>query len=297
MDITAQTLRSFYTAAISSFNKGLARPPSHWKTVAMLIKSSTAKNDYAWLNDLPGIREWLGDRIIHNLSASSYTIENRLFENTIGVKRTNIEDDTYGIYSPLIERMGELTAQFPDTLIFDLLSKGHVTKGYDGQFFFDTDHKGFDEDGDEVSVSNLDSSATGPTWYLLDCSQVLKPMVYQERTPFQFNSLTDPDDPHVFFKDEFVYGVRGRSNAGFGLWQLAYRSSAVLNDASYDLARTSMMNQRTATGKRMGITPTHLVVPPELESTARKLLKALLIDGGDSNIWAGSAELVVCHHL
>lgn len=296
MDINEASLRGFFVSSSTLFNEGLALPKSHWKTVAMLLKSSSSQTDYAWLNDLPGIREWIGDRLINRLSASKYTIENRLFEDTIAVKRTKIEDDSYGIYGPLFKRMGELTGEFPDTLVFDLLKDGHIEKCFDGQYFFDTDHKGFNEAGAEVSVSNVATGAA-PAWYLLDCGQVLKPLVYQERLPFAFQSLTDPNDPHVFFKDEFVYGVRGRSNAGFGLWQLAYRSTEVLSEATYTAARTAMMGVRKATGKRMGITPTHLVVPPELEATGRKLLNALLIDGGDSNIWNGSAELLVSHHI
>ncbi len=296
MDITLSNLRTLFTTVTMAFNEGLALPKSHWKTVAMQIKSSSSQTDYAWLDDLPGIREWIGDRIINRLSASKYAIENKRFESTIAIQRTKVEDDTYGIYGPLFKRMGEQTGEFPDTLVFELLKSGHTEKCFDGQYFFDADHNGFDEAGAEVPVSNVTGGAA-PAWYLLDCGQVLKPLVYQERLPFKFQSLTNENDEHVFWKDEYVYGVRGRSNAGFGLWQLAHKSSAVLDETNYVAARTAMMNLRKATGKRMGITPTHLVVPPELEAAGRKLLNALLIDGGDTNVWNGSAELIVNHHI
>jgi phage major head subunit gpT-like protein len=37
----------------------------------------------------------------------------------------------------------------------------------------------------------------------------------------------------VFLNDEFIYGIRSRCNAGFGLWQLAFGSNAGLNATIY----------------------------------------------------------------
>lgn len=48
---------------------------------------------YAWLGDIPGMREWIGDREVQNLTASDYTIKNKDFELTVGVDRNAIEDD------------------------------------------------------------------------------------------------------------------------------------------------------------------------------------------------------------
>ena len=35
---------------------------------------------------------------------------------------------------------------------------------------------------------------------------------------------TRDDDDNVFNRDEFVWGADGRSNAGYGFWQMAYGS-------------------------------------------------------------------------
>lgn len=296
MIVNASSLRDLFQGFNTSFNKGLQSTVAHWDTVAMKVPSTGASENYSWLTGMPSIREWLGDRIVNSLSAARYVIENKEFELTISVKRKQIEDDQYGIFGKPLEQMGYETAQHPDDLVFTLLGGGTGIKCYDGQFFFDTDHPGYDATGEVISVSNLTAGAATP-WYLMDCKQPIKPMVYQERHPFIFESLTNNEDAHVFMKGEFVYGVRGRSNAGFGLWQLAHCSKAALDATSFEAARTAMSAIRKPSGKPMGIVATHLVVPSSLEGTARKLINAELINGGESNVWAKSVELVVSPYL
>lgn len=59
-------------------------------------------------------------------------------------------------------------------------------------------------------------------WYLTDESKFLKPFVWQWRVKPQFSGITNPEADSVFDTDEYKYGVRGRWNAGYALWQLAY---------------------------------------------------------------------------
>jgi phage major head subunit gpT-like protein len=46
-------------------------------------------------------------------------------------------------------------------------------------------------------------------------------------------------------------------------------------------------------GRPLGIKPTHLIVPPTLESAGRKILNSELGTGGETNEWKGTAELAV----
>lgn len=296
MIVNASSLRDLFVGFNTSFNKGLNNTVSHWEKIAMRVPSTAAAENYSWLAGMPGIREWLGDRLIHSLSAARYVVENRDFELTISIRRNHIEDDQYGLYGPRIEQMGHETKRHPDELVFGLLKTGFTKKCYDGQYFFDTDHIGYDENGAEVTVSNFTAGAA-PTWYLMDCSQPIKPLLFQERQPFIFESLTDGTDAHVFFRAEYVYGVRGRSNAGFGLWQLAHGSKAEFNEANFTAARLALTSQKRQSGQPLGVNPTHLVVPRALEAPARKLINAQLINGGESNIWANAAELIVSDFL
>lgn len=292
MDINAATLRAVYTGLSTAYNTRFETTETYYNQVAMTVGSSTAMNQYPRLDDLPGFREWIGDRVVHDLSAQSYSIINREFEKTIGIKRSQIEDDQIGIFAPVAAQFGGEAAEFPDQLVFPLLKKGNATICYDGQNFFDTDHPGYNENGGEGSVSNYQAGAN-PAWYLIDDSQVMKPMVFQSRKPFKLTPMDRPNDPNVFNKSQFQWGVDGRCNAGFGLWQLAFMSKAELNAANYEAARQAMTTIRKRDGQVINIKPKKLLAPPSLEGAARKLLNADLINGGDSNIWKGSAEMSV----
>lgn len=296
MIVDPASLRDLFEGFNTSFNKGFQNTTPKWDKVAMKIPSTAASVNYSWLLNMPGIREWLGPRVVHSLSAARYVIENKDFELTVAVRRQQIEDDQYGIFGKPLEQMGYETAQHPDDLVFTMLGNGTSLECYDGQNFFDTDHLGFDVAGEETSVSNF-TSGGGAAWYLMDCEKPIKPLVYQERHPFIFEQMTEGQNPHVFMNSEFMYGVRGRSNAGFGIWQLAHCSKATLDATSFTAARTAMSSIRKPSGKPMGIVPTHLVVPTTLEATARALINAELINGGESNIWAKSVEVVVSPFL
>ena len=62
-------------------------------------------------------------------------------------------------------------------------------------------------------------------WYLLATNEPLKPLILQMRRRPKFAALTKDTDPNVFFKRQYLYGVDGRWNAGFGFWQMAYGST------------------------------------------------------------------------
>ena len=58
-------------------------------------------------------------------------------------------------------------------------------------------------------------------WYLLCTKRPIKPLILQERTQVEFSSL-EGESESGFMRDQYLYGIRARYNAGFGLWQYAY---------------------------------------------------------------------------
>ena len=58
------------------------------------------------------MREWIGDRVINDMKEFSYEIENKLYESTLGIKRTDIEDDSLGQYRTLAQSEGQEVADF-----------------------------------------------------------------------------------------------------------------------------------------------------------------------------------------
>ncbi len=296
MIVNTATLDLVYRGWQAKFNDAYIAAPSHFADVAMVVNSTTTEENYAWLGSFPQLREWIGPRQIKNLSAHGFKIVNRVFESAISIPRVRIEDDQIGIFTPALTEIGRVTAQHPDELIFGLLANGLTSTCYDGQSFFDTDHPVFNADGTVGLTSNMQEGA-GPAWFLLDTSRGVRPMIWQQRLAPEFVAVTRSEDEGVFLNDEYRYGVRARANALFGLWQLAFASKAALNATNYAAARAAMASVTADGGRKLGITPTHLVVPPELESDALHLLNTEIKDGGGSNPWKGTAKLIITPFL
>lgn len=140
MIINPQTLRGVYTGFNILFNQAFDGQKPTYEKVATVVPSTTDTETYAWLGDIPGMREWIGDREIQNLTGSGYTIRNKDFEMTVGVDRNTLEDDKVGLYRPAIQMLGESAAMHPDELVYELLSSGFTELCYDGKAFFATDH-------------------------------------------------------------------------------------------------------------------------------------------------------------
>jgi len=295
LTVNAANLKALNQGFNAAFKKGLGRTPPQWSHCAMKIPSTTSENVYAWLAANFQIREWIGDRVMQNLADYNYTIRNKDFEGTVEVLRNAIEDDQYGIYSPMFEQMGDSVNQFPDKLIFTSLKAGDAAVCYDGQYFFDTDHP-VGLPGKEASVSNHMGGAA-EAWYILDTSKVMKPLIFQERTPFQMVRKDRDEDDNVFFRKKYIYGVDGRCNAGYGLWQLAFLSKQALDATNIRLALTAMGKQKDNNGEPLNVQGTHLVVSPNLYETALDLMSKDVLATGETNTLKGRLKVIPSGYL
>jgi phage major head subunit gpT-like protein len=290
MKINSGNLKTLKTAFSAAFAGGLGMAAPGHERIATKITSTTGKNEYGWLGKLPSMREWLGDRVINNISQSDYAIKNKPYENTIGVDRDDVEDDNLGIYTPLFQEMGMETRAFPSVLVFDALRNGNQTVCYDGQYFFDTDHPVLDANGNVTSVSNY-QDGPGDPWFLLSTKRAIKPIIHQERRAFDFVAMDNPDDPNVFHKKEFLYGVDGRMNVGYGFWQFAYCSRQPLTAANYAAARAAMMSLKRDGGRPLGIRPDLLLVSPNNDEQGRRIVINQTDAAGAANPFVNTADL------
>lgn len=296
MIINQANLAALFTGFKASFQGAFAAATPTWDKVALKVPSATKTEHYAWLGQFPRLREWIGDRQIKDLQAHDYTIKNKDYEATIGVLRTEIEDDTFGVYAPMFQEMGFAAATHPDELVFALLAAGISTKCYDGQFFFDTDHPvGNAQDG-VASVSNWGGGA-GTPWFLMDASRPMKPLIYQQRKPYNLVPMVKEDDERVFMAKEYRYGVDGRGNVGYGLWQLAYGSAQTLDKTGFNTARAAMSTLKSDEGRPLNVRPTLLVVGPSLEGAAQDLIKAERNAAGATNTLFNAVDILVSPYL
>lgn len=267
---SAEILHALTTSLSAAFTKGLAGVTPQYLRIATEVPSSSASNTYGWLSDLPEIKEWIGERQLAVLSQQGYTVTNRTWESSIRVKRETIEDDQLGQFSIIASGFGRKIGVFPDTLAFKLLSEGFSSLCFDGQYFFDTDHPM--AGGTYSNIVGDIATDTGEPWFLIDESQVLKPILFQNRRPFKFVSLDDLDNPHTLLNNEFIYGVDGRCNVGFGFWQTAVGSRAPLTTANYEKAVDLLLGMVRDDGEPLGINPTTLVVGRKNRAAAKKSL-------------------------
>ena len=282
MIINKTNLSNLYTAYKAAFQSAFSEVKPQWKDFATYVKSTTLIETYAWLNQMPGMREWIGDRFIKNIEQEGYTVKNRDWEQTIAVLRNAIEDDQFGVYTPMIAAMGAAAATFPDQLIFGQLKSGFGALCYDGQAFFDPEHPVRGADGKITGVSNM-QDGDGVPWYLFDLSKPIKPMLYQDRKSATFVAKDSPEDDNVFMRREFLYGTDCRAATGFTFWQLAFGSKAELDKDNFDAAFDAMAVFKGDEGRPLGIQATHMVIPPQLRTKADEVIRVQRLANGADN--------------
>ncbi|MFZ5483489.1 MAG: Mu-like prophage major head subunit gpT family protein [Pseudomonadota bacterium] len=293
MLITAVTLAALQQGFNAQFMQGFGSVKSTMDLIAMRVPSTASLENYGWMKELPGMREWVGQRVVNNLEAQGAQLVNKNYEHTIGVDRNNIEDDKLGIFAPMFAMQGEIVARHPDELVWGLLPQGFATRGFDGQYFFDTDHVGYNAAGAEVSWSNT-GGGTGAPWFLMDLSRAyMKPMIFQDRKRAEFVSLNRATDPNVFMDRQFLFGVDARYAAGFGFHQLAYGSKATLDATSFAAGRLALETQRRPDGSPLPVLATHLVTGPSNRAAAEAVLMKEYLASGESNTNYKAVNLVI----
>lgn len=111
-----------------------------WQGIASVIPSTQDSEPYAWLGALPTMQEFKDERNVKAMAEYAYSLKNKLYEGTVGVDRTAIEDDKFGQIKLRIQQMGFNASKFQAKTIFAALAAGATSLCYDGQYFFDTDH-------------------------------------------------------------------------------------------------------------------------------------------------------------
>jgi len=113
MNVTASNLDAIFKAFQTKFNEaqkaaqGRAFPNDLIpEDIAVSFAGGGSATQHSWLEQVHGIHEWVGERVLNNAKLGKLTVVNRDFENTVKVSRNEIEDDQYGVYAPLIGMMG-----------------------------------------------------------------------------------------------------------------------------------------------------------------------------------------------
>ncbi|MEK0431097.1 MAG: hypothetical protein RL139_901 [Gemmatimonadota bacterium] len=272
--------------------------------IATVVSSDSNLETYGWIGEVPAIREWLTERVISGMSETSYAVTNKTWESTLGVKRTDIEDDKLGGLPIRIRQMALRAAEHVNETLVNLLINGTSSTlglGYDANAFFSDTHpargrqtttqdnllagtgtsvaqigadlsaaiaamKNFvDEEGKPFHsslgglvivappgietnmrtvlnagiISQTTNVQQGQAtlvvspylsdvndWYLLHTGGALRPLIFQSRTPVEFESLDQPEsNESAFMRDIYYFGTRARYVGAYGFWQDAIKTT------------------------------------------------------------------------
>jgi phage major head subunit gpT-like protein len=139
MDINRGNMNALFTGYNMTFQSGLGMAPDKWQQFAGVFNSNTDIEAYPFLEQFGGMREWIGDRQIKNISSKKLEVKNRDFEDTVSVKKNDVMNDRYGLYNSMIAQMGQNAGKLWNDLAFEALTGNG--NWLDGAAFFGTSRK------------------------------------------------------------------------------------------------------------------------------------------------------------
>ena len=160
MDINRGNMTTLFTAYNQAFKDGFAMGNVDFREFTTEIPSSTKIIEFPFLEQLSGMREWLGPRQKKNVSSRKLTVTARKFEDTVGIPVDDVRDDQYGLYTPIVKQMGVNVGNLPGALSFAALV-GNAT-WLDGVAFFSTAGRNYDGTN---AIANYGTAALTATLY------------------------------------------------------------------------------------------------------------------------------------
>jgi phage major head subunit gpT-like protein len=140
MDITASNLNIIFQQASMQYQAVLTQTPTWYQDIASIMPSSSRQVVYGWLDRLPIMRKWLGNRQINAATTHSRTVINDEYEDTVALYRPDVRDDQLGVFNNAVMMLAEATKKWPDQRLAQFLRDAAVTNGFDGVPVYSTSH-------------------------------------------------------------------------------------------------------------------------------------------------------------
>lgn len=160
--LTRSDIPKLLTAGLQTqFQKGYNSVATIYQEFTTEVPSNKSEENYAWLGSTPELKEWRDERMPKGLSEHGFTLKNKDYEASIAVDRNALDDDQYGQIKLRVQMMGTAAKKGYDKYAAAVVEAGHTSVCYDGQNFFDTDHKeGLSGVQSNYSASGLALSST-----------------------------------------------------------------------------------------------------------------------------------------
>jgi len=240
------------------------------------------------LGGLGAGQEWLTSRVLHSVNEFGVRFVGKVYENSVQVKKEALRISPVATAAKYGAALAKDASGFSNTKVISLLAAN--ASGFDNDPLFGT-HTFSDAPGAE-SQSNL-IAGSAIKWYLLNEES------FVEATAEGYTSqVYGGDNTEIDFKEDSVaFGWRAVKIFAPGFWANAVASQADLTSANLNAAIALQAGFKNDKGVRIGAKAKYLVVPRALSAAAEKLIKAALVDGGNTNIDMGRLTLVVLDDL
>lgn len=136
-DFNLTNIRELTKEARKDFNTAFKQKADEtYKQIATVINTKSHTVDYAWLGDVPAMKEWITNRQLATLKDYIYTIAKKDFESSISVMRDDFIFDNLGIVKPKINQLAGTVVKHYNSLVMSLITTN--AQCFDGKKFFDT---------------------------------------------------------------------------------------------------------------------------------------------------------------
>lgn len=239
-------------------------------------------------------QEWLTTRLMQAINEYGVRFIGKLYENS--VKRKNVAlADAIAATSAKIGQALAVDAQGFGQERIEAVIKSNAS-GFDGEPLFG-DHTYSDAVGAPVYSNDLaPASNPGAAWYLFNEYSFVEATRTGEDFTMQVNGGT-PDSYLGFHEDSIAFGWRARKIYAPGFWANSVRSTYALTSENLRAAMDAQAKFKNDAGKRVGAKAKYLVVSRSNAAAAEKLIKAALIDGGNTNLDLGRLQMIVLDGL
>ncbi len=141
MEITAADLDILYRQVDTRYQSALIGTPVYYKDIASVIPVGTEQITMAWLDRIPLMRKWHGNRVINAAVARSRTINMEPWEDTVGLDLFQLSDENMTVFGNTVAALGEATAKWQDQMLRNFITlEANTVNGYDGVPVYSTAH-------------------------------------------------------------------------------------------------------------------------------------------------------------
>lgn len=157
MQLIPSTGQALFTTFNALYQGAYSAVPKFFEDYCTTMPSNTTFQLYHWIAQLPGMKEWIGERQLNNAVLRNYSLKNKDYEDSVRLDKFLVEDDQYGAFGPTVQAFGDSVGRWEDEQMGDIVENAITALCYDGQPFFSTSHP--------VSISDpyavgMDGSAT-----------------------------------------------------------------------------------------------------------------------------------------